>query len=276
MPLLAWAQTLSKEAWAQALASGHGPNGEPLPPNPPEAIQSMYVGASGYAAYLEAGIFIDKMKTSLLEAGLTLQPHTQVLDCGVGWGRLYRTLLRDVHPSSLLGIDVDADVVEICRQAMPNGRFEVVDRQPPYSILESTSFDLVYLYSVFSHLSETAFRGMIAELNRIIKPGGFLVFTTLIRAHLNVWNAQVNSEGLGPILNAIGFDLNQWEQKADQGEFLYVPTGGGHPSRPADYYGEAILTEAFLKAAESELGFRLRVFDKPEMLPQAFVMMQKI
>jgi 2-polyprenyl-3-methyl-5-hydroxy-6-metoxy-1,4-benzoquinol methylase len=275
-PPFIWAKQLSNNDWARTLGEGQGPKGETLPPNPPDDVQSMYVGAIGYSAYLEGVLFIDKMKKELAGQGFNLQPATQVLDCGVGWGRMYRALLRDIHPNFLLGIDIDADMISLCRQTMPYGRFELVNRQPPYAILKATFFDLVYLYSVFSHLNEPAFRSMMRELVRILKPGGYLVFTTLKEAHLSVWNQGLSRAGIDKVLQSVNFDFYNWQQRAKEGEFLHVPTGGGHESRPAEYFGETILTKKYLNSVDKELGFKMLIFDEPTNLPQSFVMMQRL
>jgi hypothetical protein len=85
----------------------------------------------------------------------------------------------------------------------------------------------------------------------------------------------VDSEYYGRALSTAGFDIKKWENLSDCGSFLFVPTGGGDPSRPADYYGEAIITEKYLEKITAELGFELKKFDITNDMPQAFVVMQK-
>jgi 2-polyprenyl-3-methyl-5-hydroxy-6-metoxy-1,4-benzoquinol methylase len=168
-----WAKTLNKIDWAKALSTGRGPGGEYLPPCPSNDIQKKYVGSSGHDAFLEALTFIDKMKENLSENGLKINAGIKILDCGVGFGRLYRAMLREVDPTSILGVDIDSKAIDMCRKAMPFGNFELIGKNPPYENLKSESFDLIYLYSVFSHLSEAGFKSMMTEFRRILKKGAF-------------------------------------------------------------------------------------------------------
>ena len=60
----------------------------------------------------------------------------------------------------------------------------------------------------------------------------------------------------------------------DAGQYLYAPTGGG-PSRPADFYGEALIPEGYVrKHYTRELDFVDFVSD-PARLAQALIVMQK-
>lgn len=271
-----WAQSLTVEDWAKALSSGKGPKNETLPPLPSNEIQSMFVGSYGYDAFLEANIFIEKMKDIVSKNGKELNDEIEILDCGVGWGRLYRSLLRYVDTKSILGVDIDPKIIQICLDSMPYGHFKVIDKNPPYTILKDDSFDLIYLYSVFSHLSEAGFISMINEFSRIIKKDGFLVFTTLKPAHLNVWNSRLDSEGYGPILKNCNFSIDQWTNDMENGEFLFVPFGGGDDSRPSDYYGETVITEKYLDRIKNTYGFKTISFEISDEMPQTFVAMQKI
>lgn len=271
-----WAKLLSIEEWANFLSQEKGPNNETLPPLPSKDIQSMFVGACGYDAFIEANIFIEKMKDIITKHGQVLESGIKILDCGVGWGRLYRSLLRYVGTDSILGVDIDPNIIETCKIAMPYGNFECIDRNPPYNNLKESSFDLIFLYSVFSHLSEAGFNSMLNEFSRILKKNGFIVFTTLKPAHLNVWNSQLESDGYGPILKKNNFNLEQWSQDMNDGKFIFVPFGGGDSSRPSDYYGETIITEEYLKTIERFYGFKVITFDISDVMPQTFVVMQKI
>ena len=73
-----------------------------------------------------------------------------MLDIGVGWGRVYRAMLRETL--LIVGIDPLPRCIELCREAFPDGKFELVQPQPPYQFADE-AFDVVYLYSVFSHLN---------------------------------------------------------------------------------------------------------------------------
>ena len=53
-------------------------------------------------------------------------------------------------------------LIQVCKQTFPAANFETVEPFPPTS-LPAGSFDLVFAYSVFSHLSEAAATAWVEE-----------------------------------------------------------------------------------------------------------------
>lgn len=267
-----WARKLSDRQWAEALIGK--PDGRyTVPPMPSEAIQKKFVGSSGMDAFKDPGIFFKETRTIMESYGARLSNNSKILDFGVGWGRFYRWLLRDFSPESIIGADVDPEMITLCKQDMPFGRFEQIPAEPPYTFRDN-EFDLIFLYSVFSHLSEESFKKIIKEFERITKPGGFVAFTTLLGRHLDVWASQ--AEARKHIYDQIGFDLIKWRQKAIDGDFLFVPTGGGSSSRPASFYGEAVITESYLRKFLRDGGYEIACFREDTGLPQAFIVLRKV
>jgi SAM-dependent methyltransferase len=90
---------------------------------------------------------------------------------------------------------------------------------PPYRFADG-AFDVAYLYSVFSHVNEAVFLAMLRETVRVVKEGGFVVFTTVAPSDDFV---------------RLGFP-DTLRVDAEGGQFLYVPTGGGHESMPSSVW----------------------------------------
>jgi ubiquinone/menaquinone biosynthesis C-methylase UbiE len=148
-----------------------------LPSVPDEGLQSAFVGLSGDAA-LQHGFDIYRLFKSLYETHSgPLDGSTRVLDFGCGWGRVIRFFLREVDPENLWGIDVSDDAIAACQQTNRWATFATSPRFAP-SLLPDRTFDLVYAYSVFSHLSERCHETWIADFERILKPNGLLLVTT--------------------------------------------------------------------------------------------------
>jgi SAM-dependent methyltransferase len=132
------------------------------------------------------------------------------LDFGCGAGRVARhavdhgTVLR-----RLTGVDVDRDATSWCRQHLL-GRYETIRPDPPTD-LSGNSFDVVYSISVFTHLPEVRQDAWLAELRRLLRPGGIFVATT----H-------------SPDLTWTRPDLTPQQLRAltDEG-FLFAPSGRG-------------------------------------------------
>jgi SAM-dependent methyltransferase len=264
-----WAAQLSNQEWLEFLAGTRPVAGRSAPLLPAADVQRRFVGSDGITALEETARFLDWIKEIS-----PFPPGSRVLDFGVGWGRLYRQLLRDVAVENLIGVDVDRAAIRMCREAMPYGSFLEITSAPPYPFQDG-EFDAVLLYSVFSHLSEPYFRAIVAEFERIVKPGGLLAFTTMRSKHLGVWADRAERPYWRDYLGKASFDADRWGEKLAGGEFLFVPTGGGDPSRPAEFYGEAIISEAFLRAFLNGSGFRLVRFADYEGLYQSLVLLER-
>lgn len=255
MPDYLWAQALSDEEWCEFLA-GAVKDGHVPPPLPPDEFQWAWTGSAGIQVMRDAVAFCRLLKSTLAQAGYELGPDSRLLEIGVGWGRIYRALLRET--SLIVGIDPVARCIELCRETFPDGKFELVQPQPPYRFADG-AFDVIYLYSVFSHLNETEFLTILREAARIVRKGGFILFTTLLPS----------DETLLPL----GFP-EAWDAIAEAGRFLFVPTGGGDEVMPASVWGWAHLSQAYLRRILLDFPLRVIAYDPHELI-QSFVALRK-
>lgn len=262
-----WAAGLTDDQWAAALAGGDNR----VPPLPPAAKQAMFVGSSGIQAFKEPSIFWANAKRALAADGRPLSKRSKLLDVGVGWGRLYRWALRDFPIKNIEGIDVDSGAIEMCKAAMPSGNFTAVSPDGDYPFRQG-SFDLAFLYSVFSHLSEDTARSTLGKISKVLKPGGHVALTTLRLAHIDVWDRQQSDQYYAPALKRVNFDRNSWWEDAAEGRHMYVPIGGGDDSRPEDSYGEAVVPKLWWASLAE---FDLVEFSRGTGLPQVFVVLRK-
>ena len=76
----------------------------------------------------------------------------------------------------LYGCDRDRGLVEWCLRNLRFMQVTVNDLEPPLRY-EAEQFDLVYALSVFTHMSEPLQGRWLAELERVLRPGGLLFFT---------------------------------------------------------------------------------------------------
>lgn len=260
--------------WLDFLAGTKLLPGRTAPPMPDPTLQSSFVGSSGRDALVEASVFCLRMVDEMNNLGLPNASVLRILDFGCGWGRLYRIMLRLCPPKNLIGSDLRGECVLICRSAMPYGTFVKTELNPPFPFHAQT-FDCVYAYSIFSHLSETMFGSYLRDFVRILRSGGIVVFTTLKQSHIEVWKRQAGKDPrYTNFLAEVRFDYEKWRRQVNQGRFLFVPTGGGH-DLDGTFYGEAVISEAFLQLTSASLGFVLRVFDEGDTMPQTFVVLQK-
>jgi SAM-dependent methyltransferase len=145
-----------------------------LPAMPADDIQRKFTGSVGFG---EAPKVYKVFKNIARVYGKEPADLGKVLDFGCGWGRYLRLFLKDVPPENLFGLDVDPEIIAVCRQSRIPADLHVGTPFPPTRFADNT-FDVVYAYSVFSHLSEKAHLAWLEEFKRILRPGGILMATT--------------------------------------------------------------------------------------------------
>ncbi|MCC7123970.1 MAG: class I SAM-dependent methyltransferase [Acidobacteria bacterium] len=151
-----------------------GDDGLPIPP--PELLVAIG-GQTTVEAYLQGGIAIAaEIESVLADAGTPLDTFTSVLDFGCGCGRLLRRFRRYAEVHHYAGTDYNPALIAWCQAHLPFARFDTNALEPPLRYADGT-FDLVYSFSVFTHFSDALQRAWLAELRRILKPGGALLLT---------------------------------------------------------------------------------------------------
>lgn len=127
-----------------------------------------------------------------------LTRNSSLLEIGCGPGRLPLGIIDRVGDiRSYHGLDVSRQSIAWCRKHItprhPSFRFVHIDvmnhrynphggvTQQEFKVpVEDRSADIVYLYSVFSHLREKDIRAYLKAFARILKPGGTLFLTAFI------------------------------------------------------------------------------------------------
>jgi SAM-dependent methyltransferase len=114
-----------------------------------------------------------------LAGGSGLAGACEILDWGCGSARVTQHVRRFAQASAkVAAIDVDPRAIEWCRANVRGVDFGVCDLNPPTRFNDGR-FDLVYAYSVLTHLRIDDARRWVSEIRRILKPGGYFAFTTL-------------------------------------------------------------------------------------------------
>jgi SAM-dependent methyltransferase len=133
--------------------------------------------------FLESGERHARLVRRLIEEqGVELEATAPVLDFGCGAGRVARHW--NGVDLDLRGCDVNPKMVEWCRRNLPFGRFDVTGLAPPLPYADG-SLGLVYAFSVFTHLPEELQLEWSAELRRVLRPGGYLLVSTLGRYYVD-------------------------------------------------------------------------------------------
>jgi SAM-dependent methyltransferase len=111
----------------------------------------------------------------------------RVLDFGCGCGRVARHLVGG--ELTLHGVDWNRQVVDWCTKHLGPGRFAAGGLHPPLPFDASLRFDLIYAFSVFTHLTADLQRGWLEELESRLDPNGLVVLSTHGRAYAEALTA---------------------------------------------------------------------------------------
>jgi SAM-dependent methyltransferase len=120
---------------------------------------------------------LQKFEAVLNRNGYSMRQFSSILEFGCRYGRLTRYLFDLVPQARVFGCDILKEGILDCRRKYPRGVFTVNDPAPPLNF-EDAQFDLIYSYSVFTHLSESNHAAWLKELARLLRPGGVMLHTT--------------------------------------------------------------------------------------------------
>ncbi len=102
-----------------------------------------------------------------------------ILDFGCGPGRVLPHFRAEAETArSFQGCDIDAESITWLSESLPPPFKVFLNKEDPPLPLPDASLDLIYATSVFTHLHDT-WGAWIAELHRLLAPGGLLFMTYL-------------------------------------------------------------------------------------------------
>jgi ubiquinone/menaquinone biosynthesis C-methylase UbiE len=120
----------------------------------------------------------------LTYAGLT--DGMSLVDFGCGSGRTAAALGRYGPRISYFGIDISRPLLEYAKSISPSEFRFTVNRTLTLP-LPDQSTDMICAFSVFTHLKHTETYIYLNEINRILRPGGRLIFSFLEFASPRRW-----------------------------------------------------------------------------------------
>lgn len=199
-------------------------------PIPPVHLRERVHGAGDVESFWAVGACAAGDIMQALAASSNTSTHTthrrSVLDFGCGCGRVLPFMLNSMPHVQFSAADIDAEAIAWVREAYPTVRAITTQDMPPLPYRHS-SFDLIYAVSVWTHLDEARQHAWLAEMRRILRPGGLLI-------------ASLHGERAASRM----MDHGTWEQIAAQG-FYYVAVDLWRDVFPP-WYGLAWHTPAYV------------------------------
>jgi len=159
-------------------------------------LYSKRVRSNGVRGDIGGGgfVFVGRLITDLLKKYAALSARSNVLEVGCGCGRNAQGLAEFLNDGNYTGMDIEKialdagknnkrlagkgfkfDFLDVRNDTYnPNGKFPATEYAFPYP---DSSFDVIFLSSVFTHMLTDEVRNYAKEFRRILKPHG-RVWTT--------------------------------------------------------------------------------------------------
>lgn len=125
-----------------------------------------------------------------LETPLLIGPHgalrgKRVLEVGCGRGVGVEILLQEMDAAEVVGFDLDPKMIALAcqRVARLGERARVYVGDAEHIAEPDASFDVIVEYGILHHIPN--WRGALAEIARVLKPGGVFYFEDLLEGFVN-------------------------------------------------------------------------------------------
>jgi len=207
-----------------------------LPSMAADAIQDSWTGTHGYPLLLQSSAFVRVLENGFRRfAGRPLD-DAKILDYGCGWGRLIRLMYRFTDPRNVYGCDPWDRSIELCRESRLAGTFAISEYIPTRSPFPDQKFELIYAFSVFTHLSARSGAAVMRVCRECIADNGLMVVT--IRP-LSYWDVHDQRQSM--------VDAGAMKRAHIEKGFAYTP----HGRAPIDgdiTYGDTSMTLDYIKS----------------------------
>ena len=141
-----------------------------------EEIQTHWTGNHGTALLGQTIAFVKSLVNGYQTMTRRSLERARVLDFGCGWGRIIRLLYKYVGYENIFAVDPWDEPIALCKQHGVKAHL-ALSEDVPVVLPFRGPFDLIYAFSVFTHLSEKTTNAVLNTLRRYIADDGVLVIT---------------------------------------------------------------------------------------------------
>jgi ubiquinone/menaquinone biosynthesis C-methylase UbiE len=162
-------------------------------PLPPGVLRFLVAATDNAEWFLESGkkgmdTVFEMLERSKIEPSKILR----MLDFGCGCGRVVRHFKGKLN-AEIYGTDFNGFAINWCQKNLNFAHFDVNKLAPPMRYKDST-FDLIYAFSVFTHMTEGLQISWMQEMRRVLNPGGYLLVTLQGDSYLKNLSKQEQNE----------------------------------------------------------------------------------
>ena len=119
----------------------------------------------------------------------------KILDAGCGFGAMDAVLAKEIHGCEIIGIDLSEPLIEYANYSVRDTdieerlKFKKGDVQKLY--FEENTFDVVFSTNMVHWVSKPII--MLNEIERVLKPDGYLFIKDLRRSWLGMFESEIKS-----------------------------------------------------------------------------------
>lgn len=161
-----------------------------LPAMASDKVQDDWTGNHGLTLLRQTMAFVRSITSEYIVFTGKSLTDARILDFGCGYGRILRAMMYFVEPEKLYGCDPWDRSIKLCQDAGLKCNLAISDylpTEPPFP----DKFDLIYAFSVFTHLSKRATQVCLDTLTNSLTDNGLLVIT--IRP-VEYWNHATSNQ----------------------------------------------------------------------------------
>jgi len=129
------------------------------------------------AEYFHSGeLMLTSLQEIFGEIGYSFNQIDSFLDFAGGYGRFTRFLIQKLSREKITASDIDKTAVDFCKKTFGVNGFYSVDN--PNRMIHDNKYDVIYVASLFSHLSLRLWDGWLKRLYDMLNERGILIFST--------------------------------------------------------------------------------------------------
>jgi SAM-dependent methyltransferase len=182
--------------------------------------QNHWTGNSGDILLSQSLAFIKTMLAGYGELAGKKIENARILDFGCGWGRLIRLCYKYVPIENIYGIDPWDESIKECKNHGVKANLAISD-WVPRSLPFEQKFDLIFAFSVFTHLSEKTTRIVLDTLRKYIAEDGLLVITIRSKEYWHIHNQGASERKMVKVHDETGFAFMPHERPPIDGDITY-------------------------------------------------------
>lgn len=148
-----------------------------LPAMASTEVQNNWTGENGYPLLRKTLSFLRSVDYFFSKITSRNLQNSKVLDFGCGYGRMIRLMYYFTNPENIFAVDPWDESIRLCHEAKVLGNFAISDYVPRLLPFQNVRYDLIYAFSVFTHLSEKTTKIALQTLRNYTSDDGLLVIT---------------------------------------------------------------------------------------------------